>query len=67
LAGPRPGNLEVPLAGDCADFFVNGRKSSTQTLYLPSPILKKGKNEIIVFETEMLLAPCAESVDTAIL
>ena len=54
--------------------WVNGfnlgrywRVGSANTLYVPSPILKKGKNEIIVFETELLLAPYAESVDTAIL
>ena len=35
------------------------------TLYLPSPILKKGKNEVIVFETEMLMTPYIRSVDTA--
>ncbi len=40
---------------------------SAQTLYLPSPILKKGRNEIIVFETEVLITPYAESVDTAIM
>ena len=90
--GPLRSNLEVPtffkgefevdeiaesfirFPGSRGVIWVNGfnlgrywRKGSTQTLYLPSPILKKGKNEIIVFETEMLLAPYAESVDTAIL
>ena len=54
--------------------WVNGfnlgrywRVGSANTLYVPSPILKQGKNEIIVFETELLLAPYAESVDTAIM
>ncbi|MBR2872611.1 MAG: beta galactosidase jelly roll domain-containing protein, partial [Lentisphaeria bacterium] len=36
-----------------------------KTLYLPSPILKQGKNEVIVFETEALLTPYIQSVDTA--
>lgn len=54
--------------------WVNGfnlgrywRMGSCNTLYVPSPILRKGKNEIIVFETELLLTSYAESVDTAIL
>ena len=40
---------------------------SANTLYVPSPLLKKGKNEVIVFETEALLTPYIQSVDTAVL
>ena len=54
--------------------WVNGfnlgrywRVGSANTLYVPSPILKKGRNEIIVFETELLLQPYAVSVDKAVL
>ena len=52
--------------------WVNGfnlgrywRVGSANTLYVPSPILKKGKNEVIVFETEFLNTPYIQSVDTA--
>ena len=34
-----------------------------ETLYLPAPVLRKGENEIIVFEAEELTAPYAETVD----
>ena len=52
--------------------WVNGfnlgrywRVGSANTLYVPSPILRKGKNEVIVFETESLNTPYIQSVDTA--
>jgi beta-galactosidase len=52
--------------------WVNGfnlgwywRVGSANTLYVPSPILKKGRNEIVVFETELLLQPYAVSVERA--
>ena len=32
-------------------------KGPTETLYVPAPVLKKGANDIIVFEQEMLSAP----------
>ena len=54
--------------------WVNGfnlgrywRVGSADTLYVPSPILNKGKNEIVVFETELLLRPYAVSVERAVL
>ena len=54
--------------------WVNGfnlgrywRVGSANTLYVPSPILRKGKNEIVVFETETLLQPYAVSVERAVL
>ncbi len=41
--------------------WVNGfnlgrywNKGPTETLYIPSPVLKKGKNEVIVLELEKL-------------
>ena len=34
------------------------------TLYVPAPFLKKGRNEIIVFETEKLLTPYVNFVDS---
>ena len=40
---------------------------SANTLYVPSPILRKGKNDIVVFETETLLQPYAVSVERAVL
>ena len=51
--------------------WVNGfnlgrywRAGSANTLYVPSPILKKGKNEIIVFESDGFNEPVVEFVDT---
>ena len=38
-------------------------KGPTNTLYLPGPILKQGKNEIIVFEQEQLLNDTVEFTD----
>lgn len=36
----------------------------TKTLYVPAPILKSGKNEIVVFETDGYDTPVIEFVDT---
>lgn len=33
-----------------------------KTLYVPAPLLKQGKNEIIIFETDKTNKPCAEFV-----
>jgi beta-galactosidase len=38
-------------------------KGPTNTLYLPGPVLKKGKNEIIVFEQEQLYSDTIEFTD----
>ena len=29
-----------------------------KSLYVPAPLLRRGRNEIVVFETEALSAPC---------
>ena len=34
-----------------------------KTLYIPAPLLKTGDNEIIVFETDMVITPTVEFVD----
>ena len=39
-------------------------KGPQMTLYLPAPILKKGKNEIVVFETDGYAVPRIELTDT---
>ena len=50
--------------------FVNGhnlgrywRTLPTRTLYLPAPCLRRGRNEIVVFETDGVDEPCIELVD----
>ena len=50
--------------------FVNGfnlgrywEVGPTKTLYVPAPLLKKGKNEIIVFELEKVKEPVIEFLD----
>lgn len=35
-----------------------------KTLYIPAPLLKKGENEIVVFETDICKNPCVELTDT---
>ncbi len=35
-----------------------------KTLYIPAPLLKKGENEIVVFESDGFDAPCIEFTDT---
>ena len=35
-----------------------------KTLYIPAPLLKKGKNEIVVFETDVCAKPYIELTDT---
>ena len=36
-----------------------------KTLYIPAPLLKKGKNEIIVFESDGCTQPVAQLCDKA--
>ena len=39
----------------------------TRTLYLPAPVLREGKNEMIVFETDGVTSPEIEFVSAPIL
>ena len=61
--------LRIPGTHGC--IFVNGFNlgrywniGPQQTLYLPGCLLKQGKNELIIFETDKLETPYIESVDS---
>ena len=55
--------------------FINGFNlgryweiGPTRTMYIPAPLLKSGKNELILFETDGLIGPAeVELVDTPVL
>jgi len=51
--------------------YINGfnlgrywEKGPQKTLYVPAPILKEGKNEIVIFELEGCQSPVVEFIDT---
>ena len=54
----------LAFPGICGVVWINGfllgrywNRGPEKTLYVPSPLLRQGRNEIIVFETEGLNAP----------
>lgn len=51
--------------------FINGfnlgrywEQGPTKTLYLPAPLLRKGENELILFELHSVMEPVVTFVDT---
>lgn len=70
-----PGDTFVQLAGWTKGVvFINGfnlgrywERGPQQTLYLPGPLLKSGKNEIAVFELHGTEAPVIDLIDYPIL
>lgn len=60
-----PADTFLRFPGVCGVVWVNGfllgrywNVGPEKSLYVPAPLLRRGRNEIVVFETEALSAPC---------